>query len=124
MQPRSVRLDPHQTSKVEKSLRQVRPFPAKTTKQKEILMIKSDFFDQKVAIAIYPAFNKTISRSSNASFQRASSASATARQHSAPSLAGESFGRQTNLRKVMADGNGNTFERDSERDGELNNLRE
>lgn len=32
----------------------MRPFPAKVTKQKETIFIRSDFFDQKIPITILP----------------------------------------------------------------------
>lgn len=68
-----MRLAARDTIHVEISLRQIRPFATaianstRITKQKELLKIKSDFFDQKVPIIIYPAVAQTTTNSSSTS---------------------------------------------------------
>ena len=52
--PQNLRLAPHEQAKIEVALRQMRPFPAKVSKQKETMFIRSDFFDQKIPITIFP----------------------------------------------------------------------
>jgi hypothetical protein len=40
---------------VECTFKQLKAFPAKCPKQAETIFIKSDFFDQKINVTIYPS---------------------------------------------------------------------
>jgi hypothetical protein len=95
--PKSLKLAPQASAQIELRLFSSKPFHKKALKVKDFLFIKSDFFDQKVPIFIYPG-SKTTFTTSSGSLQRATlpnSGVPSPQSRNMLTLAGESFGRQT-----------------------------
>lgn len=62
VEPENLKMAPFENCTVELTLKLKRAMPAKTVKQKEIVMIKSDFFDQKIVVWVTPGDEKDSSR--------------------------------------------------------------